>query len=96
MLGRKFTQECVILNDSWVINLRKPNRKKKMFDEEEVQFIKETTERDILAVNQKVEVITNELARLGKNLFDIKIVQTKLQSICKAIKDEEDSNACNC
>lgn len=63
--------------------------REEMFNEEEVKFIKETTEKDLKAVDQRVERTVNEMAVLGKNLSDLKVVQSKLQSVLQAIVDDE-------
>ena len=74
----------------------KIRRKKQMFNEDEIKFIGETANRDLVAVNSKVEDMVNQLARLGKNLSDLKVVQSRLISIVQAIKDEqEDEGNCN-
>lgn len=59
----------------------------KMFNQDEISFISETAKRDLVAVNSKIENLVNELARLGKNLSDIKIVQSKLIGIVDAVED---------
>lgn len=69
--------------------------KPKMFNEDEIKFIWETAERDLVSVNAKVEDIVNQLARLGKGLSDLKVVQSRLISIVEAIK-EEDEEEDNC
>ncbi len=61
-----------------------------MFNKEETKFINETAERDLNAVNAKIEHVCNELARYGKNLGDLKIVQSHLLSILEAIKEEKE------
>jgi chaperonin cofactor prefoldin len=60
-----------------------------MFNEDELKFIKETAEKDLKSLDQRVEVTVNEMARLGKNLSDIKLVQSRLQSILQSIIDDE-------
>ena len=70
--------------------------KKPMFNETEVQFIEETAKRDLAAIKSKIDQFVNEMARLGKNLADIKVVESKLISIVEAIKDsKEDEQNCN-
>lgn len=68
-----------------------------MFNEDEIQFIQETAVRDLSAVNNKIDQMVNDLARIGKQLSDIKVVQAKLQSIVQAIEDadEDDDECCN-
>lgn len=61
-----------------------------MFNQEELKFIKETAERDLDAVNMRHDHMVNEIARLGKSLSDLKVVQSKLLSIAKAIQDDEE------
>ena len=74
----------------------KIKRKKQMFDEDNLKFLKETCERDLVAINTKVEDLVNQLARYGKQLSDLKVVQSRLVSIVDTIKDEEeDEDDCN-
>ena len=71
-------------------------RKNNMFNDEELKFIQETTTRDLPVVQAKIEHVINELARLGKQLSDLKIVEAKLKSIAAAIKDsQEDEDGCD-
>ena len=58
-----------------------------MFNSDEVEFIEETAKKDMIALNNKIEHVTNEMARNGKQLCDLKTVQSKLASILQAIKD---------
>ncbi len=73
-------------------------RKKQMFNETEIKFIEDTAKRDLAAVNQKIDGLVNDIARLGKNLSDIKTVQSHLISILEAIEDskEEDESPNRC
>ena len=70
-------------------------RKKQMFNEDEIDFIEETAVKDLASVNNKLESIVSDMARLGKNLSDLKIVQSRLMSIVEAIQDDRDEENCN-
>lgn len=69
-------------------------RKKQMFNEDEVSFIEETAKKDLNALRNKIEQLVNELARLGKNLSDLKVVESKLTSILRAIDDDKEDDRC--
>ena len=77
-------------------------RKKRMFNEDELKFLEDATRLDLLTVNAKVDQMVNEMIRLGKNLSDIKITQSRLQSIIEAIdedkksEEDEDKGCCGC
>jgi hypothetical protein len=62
---------------------------KLMFNTEEVEFIAETAKKDLLSINAKIESMVNDLARVGKNLSDIKVVKSKLESIISAIEESK-------
>ncbi len=65
------------------------NKEKQMFNQDELKFIKETAEKDLVLVKQRCESTANEMARLGKNLSDIKITESRLTNILQAIVDHE-------
>jgi len=69
-----------------------------MFNETEINFIEDTAKRDLAAVNHTIEGLINDIARLGKNLSDIKTVQSHLISILNGIQEakEEDENPNRC
>lgn len=69
-------------------------RKKEMFNEDEVSFIEETANRDLKALNHKIEQMVNEMARMGKQLSDLKVVESKLTSILRAIEEEKEDDRC--
>lgn len=69
-------------------------RRNKMFNEDEVSFIEETAKKDLNALRSKIEQLVNELARLGKNLSDLKVVESKLTSILSAIDEEKEDDRC--
>lgn len=72
------------------------NRRKKMFNEDEVNFIEETAKRDLSAIKIKIEALVSELARLGKNLSDLKVVESKLISIIRSIEKDREHFQGNC
>jgi hypothetical protein len=67
---------------------------KKMFNEDEVSFIEETAKKDLKALQIKIEQLVGELARLGKNLSDLKVVESRLTSILRAIDDDREDDRC--
>lgn len=73
-------------------------RRNKMFNEDEVNFIEETAKKDLKALQIKIEQLVNEMARMGKNLSDLKVVESKLTSILRAIADDREDDRCggNC
>lgn len=72
------------------------NKRKKMFNEDEVNFIEETAKRDLSAVKAKIESLVSDLARLGKNLSDLKVVESKLISIIRSIEEDREHFQGNC
>lgn len=76
-------------------SFNKINRgKKQMFNEDEVSFIEETAKKDLKILQIKSEQLVNEMARMGKNLSDLKVVESKLTSIISAIEDERKDEDC--
>lgn len=71
------------------IRYKQATKEKQMFNEDELKFIKETAEKDLCEVKSREEYITNELARLGKNLGEVKVVKSRLQNILQGIIDDE-------
>lgn len=71
-------------------------RRNKMFNEDEVSFIEETATKDLKAVRTKIESLVSELARLGKNLSDLKVVESRLTSIIAAIEDDREDCRGSC
>jgi hypothetical protein len=69
-------------------------RKKQMFNEDEVSFIEETAKKDLKGLQIKIEQLVNEMARMGKNLSDLKVVESKLTSILRAIADDKEDDRC--
>lgn len=69
-------------------------RRNKMFNEDEVNFIEETAKKDLNALRNKIEQLVNEMARMGKNLSDLKVVESKLTSILRAIDDDREDDLC--
>lgn len=67
-----------------------------MFNEDEVSFIEETATKDLKAVRTKIESLVSELARLGKNLSDLKVVESRLTSIIAAIEDDREDCRGSC
>lgn len=67
-----------------------------MFNEDEVNFIEETAKRDLNSVKIKIEALVSELARLGKNLSDLKVVESKLISIITSIEEDRENFQGNC
>lgn len=65
-----------------------------MFNEDEVSFIEETAKKDLKGLKIKIEQLVNEMARLGKNLSDLKVVESKLTSILKAIDEDKEDDCC--
>lgn len=61
-----------------------------MFNEEETSFIKETAERDLRAIDDTLECLVNQMARLGDQLSKTKVVQSRLRSIVQAIKESQE------
>ena len=59
-------------------------------------FIEETARRDLSAVKVKIESLVSDLARLGKNLSDLKVVESKLISIIKSIEEDREHFRGNC
>lgn len=70
------------------------NRRNKMFNEDEVSFIEETAKKDLNALRNKIEQLVNEMARMGKNLSDLKVVESKLTSILRAIDEDREDERC--
>ena len=66
----------------------KDGEPKTMFNTEEVGFIEETAKKDLVSINAKIESMVNDMARIGKNLSDIKVVQSKLQNILASIDQQ--------
>ena len=67
-----------------------------MFNEDEVNFIEETAKKDLNSVRTKIESLVGELARLGKNLSDLKVVESRLTSILRAIDDDREDCRGSC
>jgi len=65
-----------------------------MFNEDEVSFIEETAKKDLKGLQIKIEQLVNEMARLGKNLSDLKVVESRLSSILRAIDDDREDDRC--
>jgi hypothetical protein len=65
-----------------------------MFDDDTVSFIEETSKKDLKALNIKIEQLVNEIARLGKNLSDMKVIQSRLTLILDNINDEREDDRC--
>lgn len=73
-------------------NLENNIMEKEMFNLDEIKFIDETAKRDLTAVNSKIENMVDELARLGKNLSEMRTVKRKLQGIVSSIETKEKEN----
>lgn len=69
-------------------------RKKQMFNEDEVSFIEETAKKDLKSIQIKIESLVNEMARTGKQLSDMKAVESKLTSILRAIEEDREDDRC--
>lgn len=72
-----------------------------MFNDNELEFLKETCGKDIISVRAKIVEVVDSLARLGKNLADLKVTEAKIDGILQAIADSEESskvdrNRCGC
>jgi hypothetical protein len=89
-------QGCAITWDDMPVWPFKFNtiRRKKMFDDDTVSFIEETSKKDLKALNIKIEQLVNEIARLGKNLSDMKVIQSRLTLILDNINDEREDDRC--
>lgn len=57
------------------------------FDDDEIKFLKETVGRDLQAVNYKCEEVSNDLAKLGRQLSQLKETQTMLRSIQQTMQE---------
>lgn len=58
-----------------------------MFNKDEVQFIETSAVKDLQVLEVKIRNVTDEMARLGKCLCDLRTTQSRLQQIVSAIKD---------
>jgi len=97
-LLRMREQGCAITWDDMPVWPFKFNtiRRNKMFNEDEVNFIEETAKKDLNSVRTKIESLVGELARLGKNLSDLKVVESRLTSILRAIDDDREDCRGSC
>ena len=78
--------------DSWVVNL--DNLRGNMFNEDELGYIEKNTIKDLDAVKTQIEYLVGELARYGKKLSELKIVESQLTSILDAIEANKEDNKC--
>lgn len=71
-----------------------------MFNETEMEFINETSLKDLAAVRDKINSMVDQMARLGKHLSDLKVTEAKIASIVKGVEayneDRKTSNRCGC
>lgn len=68
--------------------IRKP-KEKPMFNEIALEFIKETAEKDLKAVEVRISSIVDQMAYYGKQLSDVKAAKAKLMSILESYKEKE-------
>lgn len=61
-----------------------------MFNKDEIQFIDDSVKKDLQVLDNKIRAVTDEMARLGKCLCELRVTQSKLQNIVSAIKDHNE------
>lgn len=66
------------------------NSRKQMFNKDEIQFIDDSAKKDLQVLDNKIRAVTDEIARLGKCLCELRVTQSKLQNIVSAIKDHNE------
>ncbi len=60
-----------------------------MFNEQELKYLEENNAKDLISIRAKMTEIHNQMARLGKALYDLKQSEIVLASINEAIADNK-------